>query len=65
MYSFLFVLKNFYGRPSLWKTSWELVLKEKWRTDILYDKRYSEFDGSFKKQTLQGKVYIREPSIES
>ena len=38
---------------------------KKWRTDILYDKRYSEFDGSFKKQTLQGKVYIREPSIES
>ena len=50
------------------KTSCELVLKgefyEKWRTEVLIIiKRYREVDNFFKKQTLRGKVYIREPQI--
>ena len=53
-----------------WKTSCELVLKgqfyEKWRTDIfIIIKRHLEVDSSFKKQTLRGKVDIREPFKES
>ena len=62
-YSFLLVLRNFLGTLLLWKTFCKWVLKgelyEKWRTDLLIIvKRYREVDSSFKKQTLQGKVYI-------
>ena len=61
--SFLLVLRNFLGTLLLWKTFCKWVLKgelyEKWRTDLLIIvKRYREVDSSFKKQTLQGKVYI-------
>ena len=35
------------------------VFYEKWQTKhSYYNKRYREVDSSFKKQTLQGKVYI-------
>ena len=71
-YSFLLVLRNFLGTLLIWKTSCKLVLKgklyEKWRTDILiiikisWSRTSSNF---FKKQTLQGKVYIWESLIES
>ena len=62
-YSFLLVLRNFLGTLLLWKTSCKLVLKEelyeKWQTFVLIIiKRYRQADSSFKKQTLQGKVYI-------
>ena len=54
----------------LWKTSCELALKqkfyEKWGTDILIIiKRYREVDNSFKKLTLQKRVYTWEPLIKS
>ena len=67
---FLWVLWNFLGALLLLKTSYELVLKgqfyEKRQTDVLIIiKRYREVEGSFKKQTLWGKVCIWEPLIES
>ena len=69
-YSFLLVWSNFLGTLFLWKTTCELVLKgelyEKWQTDLLIIvKRQREVDSSFKKQTLQGKVYIRELFVEN
>ena len=68
--SFLLVLRNFLGTLLLWKTSCKLVLKEelyeKWQTFVLIViKRYRQADSSFKKQTLQGKVYIWQPLMES
>ena len=62
-YSFLVVWWNFLWTILLWKTFWKLVLKgelyEKWQTDVLIIiKWYCEVDSSFKKQTLQGKVYF-------
>ena len=68
--SFLWVLRKFLGTLLLWKTSCELVLKGefwgKWQTYVfIIIKRYREVDSSFKKETLQGKVYIWEPLIES
>ena len=70
MYRFRWVLRNFLGALSLWKTSCELILKgkfyEKWRTNIIVmTKICREVHSSFGKQTLWGKRYIWEPLIES
>ena len=63
IYSFLRALRNFLGALLLRKPSCELGLKgelyEKRRASILIIiKIYREVGSSFKKQTLQGKVYI-------
>ena len=70
IYRFWWVLRNFLGTRLLWKTSWELVLKEefdeKWRTNFLVMvKTYREVHSSFEKQILWWVMYIWEPLIES